>query len=419
MEWKETKLSEVTLKIASGSTPRGGKESYKESGITLIRSMNIYDFNIKYKDLAFIDETQAKKLSNVIIEKNDILLNITGASVGRCAMVPTHLLPARINQHVMIIRIDKQYADASFILYMINAPQYKLSLMSLAETGATREALTKDDISNFKIKLPPLKTQQKIASMLSNYDKLIENNTQRIKLLESMAEEMYKEWFVRLRFPGYEDVEVVNGLPVGWERNTLNNICEITSSKRIFLSDYTSEGIPFYRGKEITLKSKNELVGSELFISDDKFHAIDKSFGSPSIDDILITAVGTLGSIYLVKKSDGNFYFKDGNLIWLKKFKNDFSLYIYYFCKSAEFQHFVDGFAIGSSQKALTIDALKKCTVLYPNINIVNKFNITTKLMLDEIEILNLKNDELKQTRDLLLPRLMSGKLNVEDLDII
>lgn len=228
-----------------------------------------------------------------------------------------------------------------------------------------------------------------------------------------MAEEIYKEWFVRLRFPEYEQVEIVDGIPVGWERKRLGDVCEITSSKRIFLSDYTTQGVPFYRGKEITIKSKNETISSELFISEVKFKEIDSKFGSPKNNDILITAVGTLGSVYLVKESDGRFYFKDGNLIWLKEFIDESSLYIYYFLKSRKFQHFVEGFSIGSSQKALTIDSLKKAYCLYPPKVLIDRFDKMVKVMINQIETLQQKNKTLKETRDLLLPKLINGKLDI------
>jgi restriction endonuclease S subunit len=182
MEEKITYISleKITLKIGSGATPKGGDESYKESGISLIRSLNVYDFGFSYKNLAFIDENQATKLKNVTVEKNDILLNITGASVGRCCIVPNDILPARVNQHVAIIRIKESLANSRYVYYVINSDTYKNSLLNLSETGTTREALTKDDISNFKIPFPSLIKQQQIAAILTAYDDLIETNNQRI-----------------------------------------------------------------------------------------------------------------------------------------------------------------------------------------------------------------------------------------------
>ena len=153
--WEVTTLRAVTTKIGSGATPRGGKDAYKTEGIHLIRSLNIYDYSFEFDDLAFIDEQQAAELDNVTVEENDILLNITGASVARCALVLSYLLPARVNQHVAIVRADPAKVSPFYVLDAINSDQRKQQLLALAQGGATREALTKDTVSNFEIVLPP------------------------------------------------------------------------------------------------------------------------------------------------------------------------------------------------------------------------------------------------------------------------
>lgn len=152
---RTVRLGDITDKIGSGATPRGGKSSYKEQGISLIRSQNVYDLAFDRSQLAFIDEMQAAKLSNVQVAEKDVLLNITGASVARCCMVPVDVLPARVNQHVAIVRADPQVADPKFITYCLVSPRYKSHLLSLAQGGATREALTKTTIEDFQISLPP------------------------------------------------------------------------------------------------------------------------------------------------------------------------------------------------------------------------------------------------------------------------
>ena len=204
---RQVKLKDITTKIGSGATPSGGKQSYKTTGIALIRSLNVFDLNFSYDELAYINDEQAKKLNNVTIEPDDILLNITGASVARCCILPKNLLPARVNQHVSIIRINKGLANPYFIQYLLVSPYYKQKLLSIAQGGATREALTKESIENFEIIIPKSKnTQDKIAKILSNYDDLIENNNKRIKILEEMAQKIYKEWFVDFKFPNNETV---------------------------------------------------------------------------------------------------------------------------------------------------------------------------------------------------------------------
>jgi type I restriction enzyme S subunit len=152
--WRIVRLGNITTKIGSGATPRGGQSAYQEQGITLIRSLNVYDERFEDEGLAFIDDEQAAQLSHVTVEPRDILLNITGASVARCCMVPERHLPARVNQHVMIIRVDMTLAEPSFVLCAINSDQRKRQLLSYAQVGATREALTKETVTNFEIVLP-------------------------------------------------------------------------------------------------------------------------------------------------------------------------------------------------------------------------------------------------------------------------
>lgn len=169
--WEVTTLRAVTTKIGSGATPRGGKESYKADGISLIRSLNIYDYRFEIADLAFIDEQQAAGLDHVTVEENDILLNITGASVARCTFVPSYLLPARVNQHVAIVRADSAKASPFYILDTINSDQRKQQLLALAQGGATREALTKDTVSNFEIVLPPRSVMDRYGNIAKGIHK--------------------------------------------------------------------------------------------------------------------------------------------------------------------------------------------------------------------------------------------------------
>ncbi len=153
--WAVRRLSDLATKIGSGATPRGGANAYHSKGITLIRSMNIYDYQFEDDGLAYINDDQADKLSAVSVEPLDILLNITGASVARCCIVPDRHLPARVNQHVMIIRLNPTECGPHYVLHTINSHQHKEKLLSIARAGgATREALTKDVIQNLSLLVP-------------------------------------------------------------------------------------------------------------------------------------------------------------------------------------------------------------------------------------------------------------------------
>ena len=165
----EKKLGEITAKIGSGATPRGGKSSYKESGISLIRSLNVYDDGFRKENLAFIDKEQAEKLNNVEIKKGDVLLNITGASVARCCIAPEEFMPARVNQHVSIIRLKPDILETQFLHYSLISKENKDLLLGIGEQGSTRQAITKAQIENFSISYPVQSSEQKpVVKKLDN-----------------------------------------------------------------------------------------------------------------------------------------------------------------------------------------------------------------------------------------------------------
>lgn len=164
--WETKSLKELTIKIGSGATPRGGQESYKSEGISLVRSMNVHDWEFRERNLAFIDDKQAKELDGVTLQEDDVLLNITGASVARCCVLPKEYLPARVNQHVSIIRPKKELLDATFLNLLLTSKPYKDQLLFTGEQGATRQAITKAQIESFRISIPSLKEQQAIVRQL-------------------------------------------------------------------------------------------------------------------------------------------------------------------------------------------------------------------------------------------------------------
>ncbi len=165
--WRIEKLKTLCEKIGSGSTPTGGKESYFTTGISLIRSTNVFDYNFSFEDLAFISDEQADKLKNVEVKENDILFNITGVSVARCCMVPKNILPARVNQHVMIIRPESNLNISYYLLSNLCSTDSKNALLGISQSGSTREAITKSEIEEFEIIVPDDLTLKKFENEMS------------------------------------------------------------------------------------------------------------------------------------------------------------------------------------------------------------------------------------------------------------
>ena len=167
------RLGDTCTKIGSGATPRGGKDAYKESGTPIIRSQNVLDWSFSDNGLAFIDEQQAAALANVEVMPHDVLMNITGDSVARACMVPDWCTPARVNQHVAIIRPNDNLNPTFLLCYLQSIKPY---LLKLASSGATRNALTKGMIEDLELNVPSLETQRSIARVIDSIqDKLALN----------------------------------------------------------------------------------------------------------------------------------------------------------------------------------------------------------------------------------------------------
>lgn len=194
--WKTNCLKRVTKKIGSGATPKGGKGSYQNEGISLIRSMNVHDSKFEYKDLAHINSMQAEQLNNVIVEKYDVLINITGASVARSCVVPENVLPARVNQHVSIIRCCDEQLNHIFVNCLFLNESYKRKLLSIGEAGgATRQAITKQQLEDLIVILPPIELQKQFASFVQQTETTKSNIQKSLETLETLKKALMQEYF--------------------------------------------------------------------------------------------------------------------------------------------------------------------------------------------------------------------------------
>lgn len=234
--------------------------------------------------------------------------------------------------------------------------------------------------------------------MLSSLDDKIDLLHQQNQTLEDMAQTLFREWFIEKADEGWEEVK-------------LGDLLSITSSKRIFYSEYVDNGVPFYRSKEIIELHNTGSTKSELYITEERFNEIVGKFGVPIDGDILLTSVGTLGVPYRVNLND-KFYFKDGNLTWFKDFKIP-SIVIYYWLKSDIGKEQLESITIGSTQSALTIRGLKEIRILRPPKLVVESLTAKLNILDEKIQNNQKQIKTLEQTRDTLLPKLMSSKVRV------
>ncbi|MBK6755941.1 MAG: restriction endonuclease subunit S [Flavobacteriales bacterium] len=285
-EWKAMRLGNVTTKIGSGATPRGGSNAYISEGISLIRSQNILDFKFSEDGLAHITEAQGNELSNVVVQEGDVLLNITGDSVARCCRAPQHVLPARVNQHVAIIRADGRQLINGYLFYQLI--YQKPELLSIAEMGATRKAITKAAIEQFEVCAPEPDEQRAIAAVLSSLDAKIDLLHRQNKTLEAMAETLFRQWFVEAAEEGWrwvqlsEHIRVHRGLSYtgaglcgpdeGVPMHNLNSVYEGGGYKYV--------GIKYYKGE---YRERHVIKPGELIITNTEQGHDQLLIGCPAI----------------------------------------------------------------------------------------------------------------------------------------
>lgn len=293
--------------------------------------------------------------------------------VGRDERLPVALYgedePALVSPaYFMFEIIDNNVLDENYLMMWFRRAEFD-RICWLHTDGSVRGGITWDDICRMELPVPDIGEQRKIVEAYKIVDERIKLKRRINDNLAATISAIFLELYDRLD----DDLNA-----------SLGNICTLTSSKRVFADDYASDGIPFYRGKEITLKQSGQPIIEPLYIEKSHFEDLKKKYGIPSKGDILITAVGTIGNSYLVQNEE--FYFKDGNIIWLKDFSNNLNYYIYDFMQTSVFKQLLEGICIGSTQTALTIVALSKISVKIANNSQIAKYTIQSKALHDQME---------------------------------
>jgi type I restriction enzyme S subunit len=317
-----------------------------------------------------------------------------------------HLDEAIVSQAYTVFEIiDNEELDPEYLMMWFRRPEFD-RYARYKSHGSVREIFGWDEMCDVELPIPSIEKQREIVAEYNTIVNRIKLNEQMNQKLEETAQAIYKHWFVDFEFPisaeyaasvgkpelegkpykssGGEMVfceELDQEIPAIWQVIQINSICEITSSKRIFQNEYVDKGVPFFRGKEIIMKKKGHHIKDPLYISEERYLEITKKYGQPELNDILISAVGTIGVSYLVQKE--RFYFKDGNLIWLRNFKDLYeNFYLYSYMQSKEFERYIKEITIGSTQSAITIATLGEIKMLRPQqANLKAFYNIYQSIM--------------------------------------
>ena len=327
-----------------------------------------------------------------------------GATVGKTCMTESDSIS---NQQINSIIPTKGESDPDFVYYI--ATTLRDSLVAFAG-GAATPIINKSTFSSLKLLVPDYAAQQKIAAVLSAYDELIENNRRRIALLEKLAEEIYREWFVRLRFPGHEKVKVVKGMPEGWKDQPASEVLHVMGggTPKTEVPAYWDGDIPFFTPKDshvgfYVLDTEKKLTVSGLESCSSQLFPVETMF---------ITARGTVGELCLAHQPMAM-----NQSCYALAPKNAQSVFFHFLAMKTAIAY-IKGISKSGVFDNIVIDTFKQVPIRMPGEGLVNQFNKIAEPIFRQVGALLKMNVQLRQTRDLLLPRLISGKLPVEELDI-
>ena len=425
------RLGEVCTKIGSGATPRGGRDVYLADGpFTLIRSQNVYNGGFFHEGLAHIGEQHAHQLRSVEVQADDVLLNITGDSVARACQVHPDVLPARVNQHVAILRPDPDRLDARYLRYWLISPETQAALLSWARSGGTRNALTKAMIESLEIPAPPLAQQRRIAHILGTLDDKIELNLRMNTTLEGLAQGLFKSWFVdfepvRAKMEGrWRRGESLPGMPAelydllpeslvpsalgavpeGWEIGTIAQLAERIQNggtpKRSEPKYWNRKEIPWLTSSEVrqsfVLEPQSSISRLGLAESSAKIvparSILVALYGATAGQvSMNFSALSTNQAITAIIPTTGNRYFC---LVGLKSRVSELS-----------------SRAVGSAQQNLSKREVEVTPTILPPAELRAKFDALAERLINKIEQNLYESQNLITQRDVMLPKLLSTRI--------
>lgn len=388
-------LQELCLNITDGK--HGDCENEENSGYYFISCKDIFDGQINYKNARQITKADFEEThKRTMLEVDDILLTNSG-TIGRMAFVTDREATTKttFQKSVAIIKPDKQKVLPRYLYYQLQncVPQFINS-----SNGSAQKNLLLSTMRTFQIEIEENREkQEKIANTLSAYDDLIENNQKQIKLLEEAAQRLYKEWFVDLNFPGHENTKIVDGVPEGWNEKTLSQVANVIMGQSPKSEFYNSEkkGLPFHQG-----------VGSYgvRFVMDDIYSTSYTRIAEPS--SILFSVRAPVGRLNITKNK-----VVIGRGLAAINQTDGCQSYLYYLLKNKFFKDNIVG--NGSIFASVSKDELLNQKFLIPERNLMMQFEKIVSQMDKQIENLDSKNKKLIEARDRLLPKLMSGEVEV------
>ena len=399
MSLETMKLSDCCVSISDGDhlPPPKAERGIPFVTISNINATNQIDFrNTMFVPQEYYDKLDGKRKAQI----GDVLYSVVG-SFG----IPVYIKeekPFVFQRHIAILRPNKKILPRFLYYIMLSRGFYAKA--DVAAIGAAQRTVSLTALRNIEIDVPTMEEQIKIVDILSVYDDLIENNQKQIKLLEEAAQRLYKEWFVDLRFPGYENTPIIDGVPQGWRMDAVKSVVSLLSGYAFKSSDFVEDG----KYKIVTIKNVQD--GSFDGENVNTITEIPSKMPSHCIlkdGDILLSLTGNVGRVCLVNGDD---YLLNQRVA---KLDSKYPAYAYCLFRNKDMFDIMNNLANGAAQQNLSPIRTENVRILIPSDSLIGIFENVVSPMISKVLVLNKANNDLKQARDRLLPKLMSGELEV------
>lgn len=396
-----------TVTIADIASVNGGKRLPKGHELLTtptnhlyIRARDIGGGKIEIKEPVYIADSTFQKISRYTVKKNDLAITIVGVNIGDVGIVDEEYDGANLTENASRVRTNPELCDPKFLLSQLSTQFNKYKFQQIA-AGAAQGKLGLFKIKSFKVALPKIDIQKKIADIYITYTFLIENNFHRIQLLEESAQLLFREWFVYFKFPGHKKKKLVDGVPEGWKKEKIDKF--VTFKRGVepgsdnYLEVQEQGSFPFFRVSDLVIRKPSIFVDEQY---------AKKAFIKKI--DIVVSLDGSVGIVSIGLEG----CYSTGVRKLVIKDKKVNRPYLYFLMKSHYIQGIINAYAKGTTIQHAG-EAIKHMEPLFPTQDIMDLFGDIVNPILDEILVLFEENHKLTQARDLLLPRLMSGEIEV------
>lgn len=387
-------------------------KDFTNVGIPVIKIKNINPPYVSLEDISCVPISVAYQNPKYILKRGDVLIAMTGSHINQIASVVGRVGRVRyddltvLNQRVgKIINKNDEYSNLDYIYYFLSQYDVKVELAQKAGGAANQANISPSDIKNLYFPCPPIEIQNKIATILSRYDSLIENYQKQIKLLEESAQRLYKEWFIDLRFPGHENTKIVDGVPEGWEKKTIFELGKVITGKTPSTANKANYGgdIPF-----ITIPDMHSgiyPISSQTLSKQGAESQLGKYIPENSL---MVSCIGTAGLVCISET-----LCQTNQQINSLVLDNDIKLYYMYFTFLSLKEHLNNIGSNGATMTNVNKSKFENIEVVVPVDSLLDTFNLIANNTFAKIKNLSYQIRHLTETRDRLLPKLMSGEINV------